>query len=319
MTQNYKSKNYPFSENQLEKFKNYLELEEKSTATVQKYMHDVTMFFLYQEYKGIVCKQDVIEYKKWLIQRYEVRSVNSMITALNRFLSFLGADECCVKLQKVQQATFCDKQKELTREEYLKLLKTAKEQNKIRLYLILQTICATGIRVSELQYITVQASVDGIAVVRNKGKIRIILIPQELCNSLLAYAHEKNIQGGSIFLTRGGKPVDRSNIWTAMKRLCEQSGVESSKVFPHNLRRLFARTFYKKEKDITRLADILGHKNVNTTRVYVISSGAEHRAQIEDLHLTIPYSKTIMENSKQHNNMLCCSSKKRFFIQYGKT
>lgn len=306
MLKNYVSHEFVLKEDVLDMFRNCLILNEKSEATIRKYLHDIRVFLDYQKNKKTVCKEDVMGYKEWLEQRYAVRSINSMLTALNCFLNFLGAEECCVRLLKVQQQTFCDKRKELSREEYFRLLKTAQQQGNIRLYLILQTICATGIRVSELNYITINALKTGTATASNKGKTRIILIPKELCHSLLVYAQEKKVTSGSVFITASGNPVNRSNIWTAMKKLCEKAGVNPSKVYPHNLRHLFARSFYQKEKDISRLADILGHKSVNTTRIYIVSSGEEHRAQINALQLTIPYNnQTLNQHDKLHNSVLC--------------
>lgn len=289
-------------------FRNHLEMDEKSQATICKYMHDVEMFFSYltcSNRKNTFRKEDVIAYKKWLSEKYAGRSVNSMLTALNRFLCFLGAEKCCVKLLRIQSQTFCEKRRELSRKEYVRLLNTAWEKGDVRLFLILQTLCATGIRVSELQYVTVSAAKSGTATARNKGKTRLILLPSQLCRLLVDYAQKKGIQSGPIFITRGGRPVDRSNIWAAMKKLSMAAGVEASKVFPHNLRHLFARTFYQKEKDITRLADILGHKSINTTRVYMISSGWEHRTQIESLDLTFSCQGLYLKGSFPHNNMLC--------------
>ena len=231
----------------------------------------------------------------------------AMLIALNQFLRFQGAGDCCVKPLKVQRQTFCDKKKELSQAEYFRLLEAARRNGDMRLHLAIQTICATGIRVSELAYITVEAARLGRAIASNKGKSRIILIPKELCRNLLDYARERGIQDGPIFVTRGGRTLNRSNIWNAMKRLCKSAQVGPEKVYPHNLRHLFARTFYKKEKDISRLADILGHENVNTTRIYVVSSGAEHREQLESLHLTVPYQ-AACQNQEQHNDTLCRSA-----------
>ena len=363
---------YQLAENAVESFRKQLILDEKREATIQKYTHDVRRFLSYHG-KQTVCKEDVIQYKAWLAERYAVRSTNSMLIALNQFLRFQGAGDCCVKPLKVQRQTFCDKKKELSQAEYFRLLEAARRNGDMRLHLAeryavrstnsmlialnqflrfqgagdccvkplkvqrqtfcdkkkelsqaeyfrlleaarrngdmrlhlaIQTICATGIRVSELAYITVEAARLGRAIASNKGKSRIILIPKELCRNLLDYARERGIQDGPIFVTRGGRTLNRSNIWNAMKRLCKSAQVGPEKVYPHNLRHLFARTFYKKEKDISRLADILGHENVNTTRIYVVSSGAEHREQLESLHLTVPYQ-AACQNQEQHNETLC--------------
>lgn len=297
---------YQLAENAVESFRKQLILDEKREATIQKYTHDARRFLSYHG-KQTVCKEDVIQYKAWLAEHYAVRSTNSMLIALNQFLRFQGAGDCCVKPLKVQRQTFCDKKKELSQAEYFRLLEAARRNGDMRLHLAIQTICATGIRVSELAYITVEAARLGRAIASNKGKSRIILIPKELCRNLLDYARERGIQDGPIFVTRGGRTLNRSNIWNAMKRLCKSAQVGPEKVYPHNLRHLFARTFYKKEKDISRLADILGHENVNTTRIYVVSSGAEHREQLESLHLTVPYQ-AACQNQEQHNDTLCRSA-----------
>ena len=208
----------------------------------------------------------------------------------------------------IQYQTFCDQRKELGREEYRRLLETARRKKQIRLYFLILTLCATGIRISELQYITVEAAVSGNTIAKNKGKSRVILIPQKLCDVLLDYAAWIGISHGPIFITRGGRPVDRSNVWRAMQKLCREAGVPEEKVYPHNLRHLFASTFYEKEKDILHLADILGHKNVNTTRIYTLATGEVHRAQIESLNLFVPVLNTEQpsRNKKQRNNKLCC-------------
>lgn len=292
----------------LEAFRRYLELDEKSEATIRKYMHDVKVFLTFQKGKGSFRKEQIIGYKNWLGERYAVRSANSMLTAVNQFLKFVGAGECCVKLFKLQYQTFCDQRKELGREEYRRLLETARRKKQIRLYFLILTLCATGIRISELQYITVEAAVSGNTIAKNKGKSRVILIPQKLCDVLLDYAAWIGISHGPIFITRGGRPVDRSNVWRAMQKLCREAGVPEEKVYPHNLRHLFASTFYEKEKDILHLADILGHKNVNTTRIYTLATGEVHRAQIESLNLFVPVlnMEQPSRNKKQRNNKLCC-------------
>lgn len=300
---------YPLRPELLEDFRRSLELDEKSPSTVQKYLHDVGVFLNHLEKRKQVSKEDLIAYKKWLAGRYAVRSANSMLIAANQFLRFSGAGECCVKLFKIQQDTFCDQRKELTKAEYRQLLNAALARKEKRLYFMLQTLCATGIRVSELKYITVEAARSETAVARNKGKSRVILLPGELCGALLEYAGQAGIESGPVFITRGGKPVDRSNVWAAMKRLCREAGILEGKVYPHNLRHLFARTFYEQEKDIMRLADVLGHRNINTTRIYLLSSGEQHRAQIEALQLFVPDQKESEESKeKQQNTTLCCFS-----------
>ena len=289
-------------------FRRYLELDEKEGATIRKYLHDVEVFLDFQQNRTYFGKEQVIEYKSWLAERYAVRSANSMLTALNQFLKFIGAESCCVKPFKLQYQTFCDQSRELTREEYKRLLDAARSKKQIRLYLLLLTLCTTGIRISELKYVTVEGVREGCTVVRNKGKSRMILIPRRLCEVLCQYAAWKTIQSGPIFITRTGNPLNRSNIWRAMQGLCREAGVSPLKAHPHNLRHLFACTFYEKEKDILHLADILGHKNINTTRIYTLSGGELHRAQIESLNLFIPEGHSLEELClmKQHNDTLCC-------------
>ncbi len=271
---------------QLQKFEKYLVEEEKSPATQEKYMRDVHRFV---EFAGerAVDKSVVMEYKSELTKRYAVRSANSMLASLNSFLRFVGWCGFCVKQFKVQKDPYCPEEKELKREEYLDLINTAGKQRNDRLSLLIQTICGTGIRVSELQYITVEAVKKGEAVVSCKGKTRRVFIVTALRKKLLRYARQKNIFSGMIFVTRRGRPLDRSNIWREMKGLCELAGVEPGKVFPHNLRHLFARTFYRIEKDIAKLADILGHSNINTTRIYIMTTGEEHKQRMEKMRLII--------------------------------
>lgn len=227
-----------------------------------------------------------MSYKQALIgKNYAMRSINSMLASLNSLLDFLGWSDCKVKSLKIQRQTYCAEEKELTKAEYLRLLEAAKGYP--RLKLIMQTICSTGIRVSELQYFTVEAVRCGEIIVRCKSKTRTILLPGKLKKLLLKYAKKNGIRSGAIFVTRNGKPISRSNIWAQMKKLCESAGVKTSKVFPHNLRKLFARTFYGIEKDIAKLADILGHSSINTTRIYIMTTGMEHRRKIERLGLVV--------------------------------
>lgn len=267
-------------------FKEKLVQDEKSTATVQKYLRDVEVFYTFAGGEPVT-KETAIRYKQYLVERYKSSSVNSMLAALNRFFREMGWYDCVVKALKVQRQAFRPKERELTREEYLRLLKTAKAQNNIRLYLLMQTICSTGIRVSELQFITLEAIRNGRATVSLKGKTRTVLMSSALCRELKDYAQKRKIKSGSIFITKNGKPMDRSNILHEMKALCEAAGVERNKVFPHNLRHLFACLFYKVEKDLSRLADLLGHSNVNTTRIYTCVSIEEQVQKIEQLGLVI--------------------------------
>lgn len=271
----------------VQSFKKYLREEEKSANTIEKYLRDVRAF---AEYLGgaEVTKEAVIAYKsKLLAESYAVRSINSMLASLNGLFSFLGWTDCRVKSIKLQRQIYCPEEKELTKAEYMRLVNTAKQKGNERLNLILQTICGTGIRVSELQYITVEAVKCGEAIVSLKGKTRTIFIVRELQKKLLRYAAEQGISSGTIFITRTGRPLSRTNIWREMKGLCEQAGVNPQKVFPHNLRHLFARVFYGIEKDIAKLADILGHSSINTTRIYIISTGNEHRRRMEHMRLIL--------------------------------
>lgn len=268
-------------------FKKYLREEEKSENTIEKYIRDIRAFMTFTNGNEIT-KDTVIAYKnKLLSENYAVRSINSMLASLNSLFSFLGWEDCRVKSIKLQRQIYCPEEKELTKAEYMRLVKTAKQKGNERMNLILQTICGTGIRVSELQFITVEAVKRSKAVVSLKGKTRTVFIVKELQKKLLRYAAEQGIKSGTVFITRTGKPISRTNIWREMKGLCEQAGVNPNKVFPHNLRHLFARTFYGIEKDIVKLADLLGHSSINTTRIYIISTGNEHRRRMEHMRLII--------------------------------
>lgn len=267
-------------------FKEHLILEERSKTTIEKYIRDVKAFAAYVENSAIT-KEIVIAYKKHLQENYAVRSVNSMLASINGLFAFLGWHDLRVKSLKLQQQVFCPEEKELTKAEYTRLCRTAERKHNERLNLILQTICGSGIRVSELQYITVEAVKHGEAVVNCKAKTRSVFIVKELKQKLLRYAAEHGIRTGMIFVTRTGKPISRTNIWREMKALCAEAHVDPQKVFPHNLRHLFARVFYGIEKDIAKLADILGHSSINTTRIYIISTGTEHRQRMENMRLII--------------------------------
>lgn len=268
-------------------FKKYLQEEEKSENTIEKYLRDVRAFAAYLG-GAAVTKETVIAYKnKLLSENYAVRSINSMLAALNSLFTFLGWTDCKVKSIKLQRQIYCSEEKELTKAEYMRLVNAAKQKGNERLNLILQTICGTGIRVSELQFITVEAVKYGETTVSLKGKTRTVFIVRDLQKKLLRYAAEQGISSGTIFITRTGRPLSRTNIWREMKGLCEQAGVNPQKVFPHNLRHLFARVFYGIEKDIAKLADILGHSSINTTRIYIISTGNEHRQRMENMRLII--------------------------------
>lgn len=265
----------------------FLKTEEKSPNTIEKYIRDVRAFSdaIHAE---PVTKETVIAYKnKLLSENYAVRSINSMLASLNSLFAFLGWEDLKVKSIKLQRQVYCPAEKELTKDEYLRLVKAARRGGNERLNLLIQTICATGIRVSELPYITLEAVKCGEAVVALKGKTRSVFIVPELQKKLLHYASERKITRGTIFITRSGKPMNRTNIWREMKNLCALAGINPQKVFPHNLRHLFARIFYSLEKDIAKLADILGHSSIDTTRIYIITTGNEHRRRMENMRLII--------------------------------
>lgn len=269
----------------IKEFANYLRREEKSSATQEKYLRDVQAFCVYVDGNEIT-KEQVIAWKRQLMESgYAVRSINSMLASVNSLLDFLELSNCKTKNIRMQQQTYCTEDKELTKAEYMRLLDASKKNEQLNL--VIQTICGTGIRVSELRYFTVEAIQHGEVTVDCKSKTRTILVPGKLKNVLLNYAKRHGIITGVIFITRTGKPLNRSNIWSAMKKLCESAGVKPSKVFPHNLRKLFARTFYGIEKDIAKLADILGHSSINTTRIYIMTTGIEHRRKIERLGLVV--------------------------------
>lgn len=270
----------------VEAFREHMILEERSKATIKKYIHDIECFLSYME-TDPVTKERIIIYKEYLQKQYAARSVNSMLASLNSFFRFLDRPEFLVKQLKIQQQAFCPEERELTKQEYIRLVKSARKTGNIRLELILQTICCTGIRISELSFVTVKAVQMGYAEVSCKGKNRRIMIPGDLRKKLLLYIQKKGIVKGGIFITKAGNTVDRSNIWREMKNLAREAGVLAGKIFPHNLRHLFARSFYEIEKDIAKLADVMGHSSISTTRIYMISTGEEHRKQLERLGLVI--------------------------------
>ena len=275
------------TEKVIREFQKHLMLEEKSENTIEKYLRDTRALLLFAK-NAEIDKEIAIAFKQHLLESgYAVRSVNSMLASINSLFDWLGWSDCRVKTLKTQQQIFCPEEKELTKAEYLRLVQTAQQNGNERLNLILQTICGTGIRVSELPFITVEAARSGEAVVSCKGKTRSVFLVKRLQKKLLRYAAKQGIVSGSIFVTRTGKPISRTNVWREMKGLCEQANVDPRKVFPHNLRHLFARVFYGIEKDIAKLADILGHSSINTTRIYIISTGIEHRQRMESMRLII--------------------------------
>lgn len=273
------------SEEHVKSFGAYLIQEEKCRGTAEKYLRDIRRFVIFLQ-GAPAGKEQVAGWKEHLIQAgYAPVTVNSMLAAVRCFFRFMGWDDRGIRYLRVQRRMFRESRKELSKEDYLRLSTAAQQSGKQRLELLLETICATGIRVSEVSFITVEALQRGTAEVSLKGKIRTILIPSKLCRKLLKYARKKKIASGEVFLTRSGKPVSRKQIWAEMKALCKTAGIEASKVFPHNLRHLFARTFYKITQDVAKLADVLGHSSIETTRIYLISTGAEHRLQLERMQL----------------------------------
>ncbi len=268
----------------IQTFKNYLINEEKAVATVEKYIHDLLVFMAWLDGTE-VSKRIVLQYKQELEGKYAQTSVNTVLAALNNFFVFNEWYDCKVKSLKIQRNIFANKDKELTAKEYDRLLEAAKRKSNKRLYYLMQTITASGIRVSELKFITVEAVKNRQANIKCKGKRRTVILTNELCNFLKKYIEENKIKSGPVFVTKTGKPLDRSNIWSDLKNLCKEAGVSKDKVFPHNLRHLFARTYYSLQKDIVRLADILGHSNINTTRIYTMESCDIHRKQLQKLGL----------------------------------
>ncbi len=268
----------------IQKFKAHLIDEEKSSSTLEKYIRDIKVFMEWCK-ETELSKIVVLEYKQDIIEKYAPASVNSILSSLNSFFAYNEWYDLKVKALKIQRQIFANKDKELTKADYERLLVAAKQKKNQRLYYLMQTICATGIRVSELKAITVSAVKCGQATINCKGKMRIVILPKQLCKMLKDYIKENNIKSGSVFVSKNRKPLDRSNIWSDMKKLCESAGVSKDKVFPHNLRHLFARTYYSLQKDVVRLADILGHSSVNTTRIYTMETGEIHRQQIQKLGL----------------------------------
>lgn len=268
----------------VESFRHYLIHEEKAQATVSKYVRDVCEFRRWLGERELT-KEAVLAYKARLCEAYAPASVNAALSSLNSFFSFAEWFDLRVKSLKIQRQIFASADRELTRSEYDRLLQAARKKKNERLYLLMQAICSTGIRVSEVRYITVEAVARGVAEINCKGKRRQVFLPRALCKLLKRYAKEQKIKAGPVFVTKSRRPLDRSNIWSDMKRLCGAANVSERKVFPHNLRHLFARAYYGQQKDVVRLADILGHASVNTTRIYTRESGEVHRMQIQSLGL----------------------------------
>ena len=280
-------KNRQLTQQQIRAYAHHLQLEEKSGATMEKYLRDIRVFAKWLDRRP-ASRELAADWKACLLERgYAPVTINSMLSALNGLFKFLGWNECRVKFLKLQRRLFRDPERELTRSEYGRLVAAARGQGKERLVLLMEAICATGIRVSEVKHLTVEAVRSGRAEVSLKGKIRTILIPRKLCRKLLRYAKKQKTVSGEIFLTGNGNPLSRRQIWAEMKDLCKDAGVQASKVFPHNLRHLFATVFYKACRDIARLADVLGHSSIETTRIYLLTSGEEHARALEGLGLIL--------------------------------
>ncbi|MDO4314207.1 MAG: tyrosine-type recombinase/integrase [Oscillospiraceae bacterium] len=269
----------------IDAFAHHLRAEERSSGTIEKYLRDVRAFAAWLDGRAVTRETAAGWKERLLAMHYAPVTVNSMLSAVNVFFRFAGWEDCRVKFLKIQRRLFRDKSRELGRGEYERLLETAQLLGKERLALLIEAMGATGVRVSEVRYLTVEAARLGRAEISLKGKIRTILLPNKLCRKLLKYAKRKKITSGEIFITRGGRGLSRKQIWAEMKQLCKRAGVETSKVFPHNLRHLFATTFYRACKDIARLADVLGHGSIETTRIYLVTTGEEHLRQLNRLGL----------------------------------
>lgn len=269
----------------LKEFEEYLIQEEREKATIGKYLRDAECFLVWLGNRELSKKQVVLWKEELTEKQYFPITINGKLAAINKLLLSLGKPECRVKYLKIQRRLFRSTERDLTKEEYSRLVETAFSNGRERLALLMESICATGIRVSEVQYLTVETAEAGRAEISLKGKIRTILIPGKLCRKLLKYAKKQKITSGEIFLTKSGKSMSRHQIWAEMKALCAQAKVQPSKVFPHNLRHLFARAFYRACRDVVRLAGILGHSSIETTRIYLITTGIEHRKQMSRLGL----------------------------------
>ena len=272
------------TEETLAAFARQLGEEERSPATLEKYLREVRQFAAFLGGREVT-RELAAAWREEVSARQSPATVNGKLTALDRLLAFLGWEDCRVKHLRVQRQLFRDSARELSREEYARLVETARRLGRGRLSLLMETICATGIRVSEVRYITAEAVREGRTEIALKGKIRTILLPGKLCRKLEKYARQKKITSGELFLTRSGRPMSRKQIWAEMKGVCRAAGVAPSKVFPHNLRHLFARCFYRVSRDVAKLADVLGHSSIETTRIYLISTGAEHARTLDQLRL----------------------------------
>lgn len=280
-------KDYRLTSELTKNFLEHLRIQERSPATCKKYARFVADFAHYCAEKTVT-KQVVLSYKQVLLSRgYCARSINCVLAALNSLFAFLSWHELHIKSMKIQKQIYCPEERELTRAEYERLCRAAEHGGNVRLLLALQTLCATGIRVSELRFITVEAVRRGVATVTAKGKTREVFLVKPLKKKLLRYCAAQGLETGWVFVTRTGRPLNRTNLWREMKRLCSAARVDARKVYPHNLRHLFARVFYNMENDIAKLADLLGHSSIETTRIYIISTGAEHRRRMERMRLIL--------------------------------
>lgn len=271
----------------LAEFEQYLREEEYGRATMEKYLRETGYFCRWLGNRG-VDKKITAEFKSALQEKgYAPSTINGKLSALNAFFRFAGWEECRVKFLRIQRQAFRNQEKELSDGEFKRLLRTAKGRKNERLALLMETVCSTGIRISETAYITVEAVKTGCAVVMLKAKVRMIFLPEKLCGRLLTYAEKEGIISGEIFRTSTGKRLSRRQVWREMKGLCKYAGVKEDKVFPHNLRHLFAVTFYKVSGDIVKLADVLGHSSIETTRIYLKTSGREHMRYLESMGLLI--------------------------------
>jgi len=275
------------NENSISRFKELLIEEEKCPATVEKYLRDLMRFARTIGKTKCITKETVVCYKQQLVREYTASTVNGMLASLNSFFKKMEWYDCIVRSLRVQRDAFRQKERELDRDEYYRLLQTARKRGDMRLYYLMETIGSTGIRISELPFITVEAVKMRRVRVALKGKSRVVLLPASLCGKLEKYIKENRLKKGSVFVTKSGKPVNRSNVFRMMKGLCEEAGVAREKVFPHNLRHLFARIYYKVEKDIAHLADILGHSSIETTRIYLMTSYEEQEKKIDRLELVL--------------------------------
>lgn len=274
-------------EKRTEEYRQFLMEQERCRGTIEKYIRDVETFFSWKE-EVCLSRQWMVEWKGFLIQKgYAPSTINSMLSSMNSYLRFCGRDDCRVRLLRIQRKIFRDSRKVMKKREYIHLLKTARNQNKERLALLIECIACTGIRVSEVKYITVEALQKGRADIYLKGKIRTILIQKKMCRKLMKYAEKKGIFEGAVFLTKTGRNLGRKQIWKEMKTLARTAGIVTHKIFPHNLRHLFAESFYKVSHDIVKLADVLGHSSVETTRIYLLTAGEEHRRQLEKICLLV--------------------------------